>query len=382
MKKNLFMVAAVALFATVSCNKENIDNNGVQGDELSDVVFVAQAEQTKTALGEAVGETRPVTWVSGDEITVNGVKFTTADNGAVASFTTTDTFAEADIYTAIYPASAGTSLTAVNIPAEQNGTFASAAVSVAASVNQVLGFKNVASILKFKVPSPCSTITIESTATLAGEVNVTFDDDNNPKINSVSAASSKKITLTGSFVAGTDYYVAVLPGSHKFTIRLDGYLSKASTTAVTTKRAVITNLQTLPELETFSWGMVGQHQGWNITAPTPMYKVSDKVYGKLNIKLQSNGFKFAKSGLQNWNTSNTHFGAWRDSGSGYFNFSTEMSVGDWYSVYTNNLGGDSQNIGVSDFNKSYDVYVKIIQDADWGQELGYTVVEHGTAVAF
>ena len=59
-----------------------------------------------------------------------------------------------------------------------------------------------------------------------------------------------------------------------------------------------------------------------------------------------------------------------------------MGVGAWYGVYTNNLGGQSENIGVSDFNKSYDVYVKILQDADWGQELGYTVVEHGTKVTF
>lgn len=59
-----------------------------------------------------------------------------------------------------------------------------------------------------------------------------------------------------------------------------------------------------------------------------------------------------------------------------------MGTGAWYSVYTNNLGGQSENIGVSDFTKKYDVYVKVITDADWGQELGYTVVTEGTAVTF
>lgn len=167
-----------------------------------------------------------------------------------------------------------------------------------------------------------------------------------------------------------------------FIARINGYLSKQAASNKTFTVNQIAPIGELPAPEKFGWGLVGQHQGWNITLPTPMYKVSDKAYGVLNIKLQSNGFKFAKNGLSNWNTNNTYFGAWKNSGSGYFNYSTEMGVGAWYGVYTNNLGGQSENIGVSDFNKSYDVYVKILQDADWGQELGYTVVEHGTKVTF
>lgn len=137
---------------------------------------------------------------------------------------------------------------------------------------------------------------------------------------------------------------------------------------------------TTPEPGTYSWGLVGEHQGWDITSPTLMEKIAEDVYAVKNISLVSSGFKFAMTGLENWNTANTYFGAWKDSGKGYFNFSTEMSVGAWYEVYSNNLGEHSKNIGVADWTKKYDVYLKVVATADWGQTLAYTVVEHGTDV--
>ena len=71
MKKNLFMVAAVALMALVSCNKEEI-NNGVQEAPVSDIVFEAETPMTKTTIGEAdANGFRPVSWVVGDKITIN-----------------------------------------------------------------------------------------------------------------------------------------------------------------------------------------------------------------------------------------------------------------------------------------------------------------------
>ena len=309
MKKNLFMVAAVALIATVSCNKEELANNDVQG-AASDIAFVAEFEQpgddveaaapaaaqTKTALGSTTNDVTAVNWVANDKVSINGVEFTTTSSGAKATFTTTKTFDEtATKFDAIYPASAGTALTAVTIPASQKGTFAEAAISVATSTTTSLSFKNLASILKFRVPSACSTITITSTANLAGKVPVTFGSNGLPAIGTVSSAS-KTITLSGSFVTGKDYYVAVLPGSHKFTVRLDGYLSKASTTAVTTKRAVITNLKTLPALVSSGWVLKGI-DNWSKDAT--MYKEGNWAVA-YNIKSSSQHFKFYKSSPETW----------------------------------------------------------------------------------
>ena len=248
MKKNLFMVAAVALMALVSCNKEKI-NDEVQEVPMSNIVFEAVTPQTRTSIGEVdANGACSVSWIKGDMITINGSEFTASsleENKAI--FTTTDTgFAEAEIYDAIYPATAGTSLSAVKIAAKQDGTFANASVAVAQSETRSLQFKNLASMLKFQVPVACSSVTIESTANLAGTVSVTFDEEGNPVLGEVSNASNS-ITIENSFATGTDYYVAVLPGEHKFTVKMNGLTSKASTKTSTVVRAKLLNMKTLPD---------------------------------------------------------------------------------------------------------------------------------------
>ena len=247
MKKILFMVAAVAL-AMVSCNKEEITNNEIQEAPVSDIVFEAETPMTKTTIGEAdASGVRTVSWVVGDAITINGSTFTAKelkDNKAIF-ITTNKDFAVAESYDAIYPATAGTSFEAVTIAAEQDGTFANASISVAQSETQSLSFKNIASMLKFQVPASASEVTIESTSNLAGTFAVTFDGEGNPVIGEVSSGS-KKITLTGSFVINTDYYVAVLPGEHQFTVKIDGFLSKASTKTSSVDRAKLMNMKKLP----------------------------------------------------------------------------------------------------------------------------------------
>ena len=352
MKKNLFMVAAVALIATVSCNKEEFRNNDAQG-VASDVVFVAELEQpgddvevaapaaaqTKTALGSTTNGVTAVNWVGNEKVSINGVEFTTTSTGAKATFTTTKTFDKtAAKFDAIYPASAGTALTAVTIPASQKGTFAEAAISVATSTTTSLNFKNLASIIKFQVPSACSTITITSTANLAGKVAVTFGSNGLPTIGTVSSAS-KTITLTGSFTTGKDYYVAVLPGSHKFTVRLDGYLSKASTTAVTTKRAVITNLKTFPKPEASNYKIMGVGGDW--TTGKVFYKDVD-CYLIKNVSLTATTeFKFC----QEISSTNKVWGR-----------PITLAVGKW--AFTYDVDGNLKTTA-----GSYDIYVSAANDA-------------------
>ena len=250
MKKNLFMVAAVALMAMVSCNKEEITNNGVQEVPVSDIVFEAETPMTKTTLGEDDNKDgyRPVSWVVGDKITINGSEFKASelkDNKAIFVTENLD-FATAESYDAIYPATAGTSLSAVTIAAKQDGTFANASISVAQSETQSLSFKNAAAMLKFQVPVACSSVTIESNSPLAGTVSVSFDEEGNPVLGEVTAASNS-IVIEKSLVTGTDYYVAVLPGEHKFTVKIAGLTSKASTKTSTVERAKLLNMKTLPD---------------------------------------------------------------------------------------------------------------------------------------
>ena len=248
MKKILFMVAAVAL-AMVSCNKEEITNNEIQEAPVSDIVFEAETPMTKTTIGEAdANGICPVSWVVGDQITINGSTFKATelkDNKAIFVTENVD-FTTAESYDAIYPATAGTSLSAVTIKDEQDGTFANASIAVAQSETQSLSFKNVASMLKFQVPASASEVTIESTSDLAGTFKVTFDGEGNPVIGEVSNGA-KKITLTGSFVIDTDYYVAVLPGEHQFTVKINGLTSKASSKTSEVLRAKLLDMKVLPD---------------------------------------------------------------------------------------------------------------------------------------
>ena len=274
MKKNLFTVAAVALVAFVSCNKET--NSPVQPAPVSDIKFEAEMVQTKTAIGDADDEgNRAVTWVLGDQVNINGTLFTATgfkEDGKAIFETENLDFTVAEQYDAIYPATAGTSLEAVTIPAAQDGTFASAGVAVAQSENRSLAFMNVASIIKFQVPAAYASVTVESTANLAGTVSVTFDEDGTPVIGEVTNASNV-ITLN-DVKADVDYYVAILPGDHKFTFNIDGRLSKEASKTLTAVRAGILSLGKLPEPAkldrnlAFSAATATATMGEAFTAPT------------------------------------------------------------------------------------------------------------------
>ena len=337
MKKNLFMVAAVALVALVSCNKET--NSPLQPAPVSDIKFEAEFvnEQTKTSIGDAdKNGYRNVTWDLGELVHINGTLFTATDykEDGKAIFVTEDLdFATAEQYDAIYPATAGKSLAAVTIPAAQDGKFANAAIAVAQSENRSLAFMNVASLIKFQVPAECSEVTFESTANLAGTFPVTFGSDGLPAIGTVSSAS-KTITLSGSFVKDKDYYVAVLPGSHKFTVRLDGYLSKASTKAVTTSRANIADLQALPAPQESDYKIMGVNGDW--TNGLALYEDGD-YYVRKNVALTaSTEFKLCQGSV--WGRPIT------------------LAVGKWAFTYdvANNLKAPEG---------SYDIYVSAANDA-------------------
>ena len=311
MKKNLFMVAAVALMALVSCNKEEI-NNGIQEAPVSDIVFEAETPMTKTTIGEAdENGVRPVSWVVGDKITINGSEFKASelkDNKAIFVTENLD-FATAESYDAIYPATAGTSLSAVTIAANQDGTFANASISVAQSETQSLSFKNAAAMLKFQVPVACSSVIIESTAALAGTVSVSFDEEGNPVLGEVSNAS-KSIVIEKALVTETDYYVAVLPGEHKFTVKMEGVVAKASTKTVKLSRAQLGNLKTLDRpnvtiyvmVSPLSWTKANMVLGTTSTAMTKV-TVEGREYYKATVPFNTNAkLKFNNGGTNasNW----------------------------------------------------------------------------------
>ena len=195
-----------------------------------------------------------------------------------------------------------------------------------------------------------------------------------------------KYTVKGCKV-GSTYYACVAPATAKLTARIGGYLLKSTSANKTFTAGYIAILGQLPAKEKFGWGLVGQHQGWDITNPTAMYKVYDgtgnnnvnDVYAALGITLSDNGFKFAKFGLSNWNTANTYFGAWtKSSGKQYYNFTNDCGLGNWYDMWTDSCGGQPENIGVADWSQQYDVYIKMTDYYTDSQHMYYTIVKAGT----
>ncbi len=374
-----YLFAAVAIVAAVACKKEVTP----QDEEKSSVEFIAEISETptKVEIGAKDGDNYPVLWKSGDAIIINGSTFTTTGSGTSAVFTTTDTGFDgtASQFNAIYPATDGASFNNLTVPNVQTGSFEDACILVAQSTNTNLSFKHLGAILKFQVPYAASQITITSTKVIAGVcANVPFDANGNPAITATSIPTTYYNTITlsraGGFVSGTDYFVGVFaqPG-HKFTIHIDGELSKASTKELTTVRAEILNFGVLPPAKFADLGLVGQHQGWDLTPAnlTPMYKVANKLYAAKNVQLQSSGFKFAKLNNE---------GNWSNTGGAYdanFKFDVSVGFGKWYKgVWSDNLSHHGNNVGVSDYTKSYDIYIKIAQEPE-AKEYHYSIVETG-----
>ena len=240
MKKNLFMLAAVALMSFTACNKEEVSvENPVDNQTPATVVeFTASFATTKTALDNTGAKTL---WVESDRIDINGQEFKIKeliDGGLSAKFENVNDLPGdfAAPFTATYPYGV------TEVPAAQTAkadtSDPAAVLETAESDDYTLSFKNVTSLLKFQVATACETVTITSSDALAG-------------------SSAKTVTVTGPFVTGKTYYAAVLPGKKAdFVVRMDGYLSK-NAASVTVGESTIANMGTLPAPVKSDWAVVG-----------------------------------------------------------------------------------------------------------------------------
>lgn len=244
------MFGAAALFAS-ACTMEIVDPQSQPVGEPSSIVFTAGVETRTTLVPDTDGDAtvnHQIHWVSGDKINIDGVEFSTTDDGAKAYFTTESAFVEDNDYVAVYPASAGESFDEITVPWEQSavkGNFNSAAVvSVAKTTTTSLDFKNLTSILKFQVPVAAETVTLTSDVCLAGVVSVDYNEGE-PEWDEVDGMNSVKVI--GPFETGVDYFVAVLPGEKtNFKVSIDGNVSRTAST-VNAKRSMVMNMGVLPE---------------------------------------------------------------------------------------------------------------------------------------
>lgn len=236
---NGLMVAAIAI-AVSSCSKdddafvqipepqqETVSNNSNDDDELIDMVFGATTASAGASTRSALTESNTVVWDEGDKIAIfDGTaarEFTTASTGQFATFA--GKAKKASRYYAIYPYSTSASMengiiSGVELPARQTAVAGSYSnnISVAYSADMNLYFKNVVSLVKISINSDNASdvckISLNTSANLAGRMEIAFDDDLTPYVSSIEQASTNvSLELAAGFTKGANYYMAVLPAN-------------------------------------------------------------------------------------------------------------------------------------------------------------------------
>ena len=231
MKKVFYATLALGALILASCQKEN----SVELPKVDSPVFTAHIDAgTKTVLNAAGTKSE---WVSGDAIRVlnekgDAANYTTNDNDATATFKTDVKGFTGEQYVALYPASPAGHVTwessryikklwLKNIQTAVKGSYDSDAhIAYAYTDNSTLNFKNLVSLLKFTIDEgskEVSSISV-SVPTPSGNQgyisgNFTYDSTADAYYNE-GGSQYTTATLTGTFVAGQTYYMAVLPGTY------------------------------------------------------------------------------------------------------------------------------------------------------------------------
>ena len=363
-------MSAVAMFAASSCNKVEINEPQIETPSVNEAVgsleFVAYTEaETKTTLNGLATE-----WEAEDGIDVNGFSYTTYESGAKVIFKLEEGY-EGEIPEAPYTAGYPSSLVYNNYNSEPDcagtlnfdfsnehtltaGEICDDVLAIAYSESDMsLHFKNVVSLIKFRVPAVAEDITeikISANEPLAGKIAVNYNDGK-PTWAIDGDESFNELVLTPSsdnFVAGDDiyYYAPVLPGQKtNLTFKINDKVV-ATGISMELKRNVIHYIATLPAAP--KWAIAGTFNGWSTTA-NPMVKEGDYYVARnitgLNYTAptgeetgSSTGFKFVVNG-----------GDWKGSVG-------EIAAGAWEYVWDKDNGSNIYVTG-AEASTSYDIYV-------------------------
>ncbi len=277
MKKSIIAIAALLAIAA-ACTKEEAQINNTE--------FNGNAPVFKASVGtKAELSGTKVVWVAGDHLAVwNGAAkadYSTTGSGATADFTTSDSFASASEYVALYPFSAGASCTSgtvtTELPAAQTATAAgfdpAAHIAVATTTSTTLSFKNAVAYLKFTVPTGMDDLTSvsfsgNSSEKVAGACTI------NASTGALTATGSATATLSGTFTEGTEYFIAVAPQEFTtgYTVaieRTSGNYNMVSSKDVTFTRSEARNIG-----ELWDGQAVVMMEGTALASATEMTKVN------------------------------------------------------------------------------------------------------------
>lgn len=241
MKKYQILLAAVAVAAAFSCEKEapaekEVTPANVEETALTNpvtITFTANAAQTKVSLeGEGTAGSKTAVWEKNDEVKVIWYnkemksKTVKVDSYGTPSTTFTATVEEADYYYAVYPATLETSLDGegnftVNFPnnAQAPTTFAGAAWYAAKTTkaSKEFAFHPISTVIKFTLNGSAvvdpDQIYFRSMngglAKLHGHAAITFADEEGYPLTAAAVDGAANVTFD---VSGKGVYYIPIPG--------------------------------------------------------------------------------------------------------------------------------------------------------------------------
>ena len=367
-----FMVAAVALFAAASCNKELPQENLPAVGET--VVYTASTDgaDTKAVLDGTVSK-----WCGEELITLHdGTNaFTFYANAGDTPVSKVDfTYEGQPEFTAtevmaVYPSGDYTAnlkeKTVSNVVVPNNQTLAdntypaTAAVAVAYSTTTELSFKNATTLLKFKVAGDDVTSgCFLAEGDISGKFAVNYNEGK-PLMTAMETTNYVDFHMNGATLSKeATYYIAIAPAEvENFKIFLNGQEIKTYAKSYKFERNVILDLGILkyeaPVVH--EWAVAGTFNEWSTTA-NPMelvdgYYVAKNITG-LNYSDPNEGETGSSTGIKFVNNGDT----WR-AGEG------QVTAGTWAYVW-----GDGGNIYVdgATADTAYDIYLNP-SEGDYGK---------------
>ena len=365
MKKLIFTTMAIsALFLSVSCQKENA-NDAPKGEG---VVFTAYVDgvdpDTKTVIGKNESNKTVSKWSGHERIWILNGKNTWKKAFAATAAEPSEkvifseepsaTVLEGNNYIAIYPASPANDswwnsendnyyvdkLWLTNIQTATAGSYdPSAHIALAHTTTNSLYFKNMVALLKFTAKSANVTsikVTVGAGEYLTGNFSC---DPVNEKIATTGHNDydlHNNVELKGTFEAGKDYYIAVLPGTYSsLELSVNGNVVKTKADGASFRRNKIYDMGEVDaDYPVCEYGLAGGFNNWNASA---LYQLkdtdSDSIYEYKGLQVDDSGFKFVNGS------------AW------YSTLTGGISVGKWFNIHS------SQNENIKPAAGTYDVYV-------------------------
>lgn len=280
-----FSTAFLAIIALVaSCEKENVTishENNIEGSQITEGIHSTQA-MTFTAITDNEFDTK--TSLSGHEVSWNANEliylfdgsaphaFYSDNNDAATTVNFTGSASSVAKYYAVYPSGTMSGLViTTTIPTYQVATantfapkanVAVACTSSAPTGDNVLKFKNVGAVVKFRVAnSDVRKVRLDAIGgeKLSGNMTVSYDSDGNFTTAMVGASSESCVIMNSASNLSTssDYYFVINPTTYASGLRItlfkaDGsYKSISNKTSNTLARNEIMDFGTLPEITTW-----------------------------------------------------------------------------------------------------------------------------------